>query len=241
MRKVIYDVETTGLECKKGDRIIEFAGVEIIDNKITGNYLHLYISPEGRKVGDSEKIHGLSDDFLKDKPLFKEVLPQIIEFMKDGIAIAHNGKSFDEEFVNHEMRACESPISFWDMVSGTEDSLVIARQLDTSKSKKNLDALADKYEVDRSGREKHGALIDCQILAEVYLKMTDGVDLEIVKKLEENEDRKPIQFLKRSSEPLPKIQLSSNDIQSHVDFLDKMESEGITPFERKNNKSGMKI
>jgi len=242
MRKIVYDVETTGLECKKGDRIVEFAGVEIIDGKITGNHLHLYINPEGKLVGETENIHGLSDEFLKDKPLFRDVMPQIIEFMKDSVAIAHNGKVFDEEFVNYEMRAAESPVSFWDILAGTEDSLVIAKQIDPgSRNHKNLDALADRYEVDRSKRIKHGALIDCEILAEVYLKMTHGIDLEIVKKLEKDIPRDPVRLLKISSGGLPKIKLSENDLQEHENYLDKLQKNNIVPVERKNGKTGMKI
>ncbi|MDN0073854.1 DNA polymerase III subunit epsilon [Crenobacter sp. SG2303] len=173
MRQIILDTETTGLDPNQGHRIIEFAGLEMINRKLTGRSLHLYMHPEREIDPDAERVHGISLDFLADKPKFKQVADQIVEFIGDAELIIHNAP-FDVGFINAEFeRLGIEPVAT--LCSGVVDTLFMAR--DTFPGKRNsLDALCDRFEIDRSNRTLHGALIDCELLSEVYLALTRGQD-----------------------------------------------------------------
>ncbi len=171
MRQIILDTETTGLEPSQGHRIIEFAGLEMVDRKLTGRHLHLYMHPEREIDPDAERVHGISLDFLADKPKFHAVADELVEFISGAELIIHNAP-FDVGFLNAEFsRLGIAPVD--KLCALVTDTLRMAR--DTFPGKRNsLDALCDRFEIDRSNRTLHGALIDCELLAEVYLWMTRG-------------------------------------------------------------------
>ncbi len=169
MRQLILDTETTGLYPEKGHRIIEFAALEMIDRKLTGNYLQLYINPEREIDADATKIHGIKNEDVIDKPVFRELVEQIIEYIKDAELIIHNAK-FDLSFMDYQFKL-HNYQSTQNYVKNVIDTLNMARQKFPG-GKNSLDALCDKFNIDRSKRDYHGALIDCALLADVYLALT---------------------------------------------------------------------
>lgn len=170
IRQLILDTETTGLKTEEGHRIIEFAALEMIDRKLTGNKLHLYINPERQIDPGAMRIHGITDEQVQDKPKFREVAEQILDFVKDSELIIHNAK-FDMGFLNHHFKEVLNNKPLEEFISGVIDTLTIARQKFPG-GKNNLDALCDRFKVNRSHRDYHGALIDCRLLADVYLALT---------------------------------------------------------------------
>lgn len=169
MREIVFDTETTGLE-SKFDRVIEIGGIELLNHFPTGRSFHVYINPGDRKVHpDALAVHGISDDFLKDKPRFAEVVEELLEFFEGARWIAHNA-NFDIGFINAEFeRLNRSPVPS-DMVI---DTLALARRKHPM-GPNSLDALCRRYGVDNSHRTKHGALLDAELLAEVYIEMLGG-------------------------------------------------------------------
>ena len=171
MRQIILDTETTGLEPKEGHRIIEFAGLEMVDRRLTGKYLHLYIHPQREIDAGAQDVHGISLESLEGKPVFAQVADEIVAFLRGAELIIHNAP-FDVGFLNHEFAMAGKP-AIKDICSNVVDTLKEARALYPGK-KNSLDALCDRFEIDRSNRTLHGALIDCELLSEVYLTMTRG-------------------------------------------------------------------
>ena len=171
MRQVFLDTETTGLSPESGDRIIEIGCIEIVNRRLTGRSVHFYVNPERRNSIDAYKVHGLSDEFLADKPLFGHIVDELIEFVRDAEIIIHNA-AFDVGFLDAELRRLERP-GFAGHVARVVDSLSMARDSFPGKSN-SLDALCKRLEVNNSMRELHGALLDAGLLAEVYLRMTRG-------------------------------------------------------------------
>ena len=171
MRQVFLDTETTGLSPESGDRIIEIGCVEIVNRRLTGRKVHFYVNPERRNSVDAYKVHGLSDEFLADKPLFGHIVDELIEFVRDAEIIIHNA-AFDVGFLDAELRRLERP-AFSRQVGRIVDSLSLARESFPGKSN-SLDALCKRFEVNNAMRELHGALLDAGLLAEVYLRMTRG-------------------------------------------------------------------
>lgn len=171
MRQIFFDTETTGLEAENGDRIIEIGCLEMVDRRMTGNTLHLYINPERSSHPDALKVHGLTDEFLADKPKFADIADQLIEFLRGAELIIHNA-AFDIGFVNAELRRLKRG-TLHDVVAKVTDSLLMAREMFPGKAN-SLDALCRRLEVDNSNRTLHGALLDARLLAEVYINMTRG-------------------------------------------------------------------
>ena len=169
MRQLILDTETTGLDPKEGHRMVEFAALEMIDRKLTGKYLHLYINPERAIDEGAARIHGITDEMVADKPKFADVVDEIHEFITGAELIIHNAK-FDLGFMDYQFNLEQKPKT-QSVVANVIDTLMIARQKFPG-SKNNLDALCDRFKVDRSSRGYHGALIDCELLAHVYLALT---------------------------------------------------------------------
>lgn len=169
MRQLIIDTETTGLEVTKGHRIIEFAAIEMVDRKLTGSHLHLYINPEREIDEGATKIHGIKNSDLVGKPVFSSVVQDIVDYIKDAELIIHNAK-FDLGFLNYQFNL-ENVGSVDDHTHGVIDTLIMSRQKFPG-SKNNLDALCDRFKISRTNREYHGALIDCHLLADVYLALT---------------------------------------------------------------------
>ena len=173
MRQIFLDTETTGLEPSLGHRIIEIAAVEMINRRFTGNHYHCYLNPDREIDAGAQQVHGISAEFLQDKPRFKDVVDEFIEYVNGAELIIHNAP-FDIGFLNHElgMLARERIGNFCPSVI---DTLKMAKELHPGQ-KNNLDALCRRYQVDNSARTLHGALLDAELLAEVYLALTRGQD-----------------------------------------------------------------
>ena len=171
MRQIFLDTETTGLSAENGDRIIEIGCVELVARKLTGNNKHFYLNPERDSHEDAMKVHGISNEFLKDKPKFSAVVDELLEYLRDAEVIIHNAP-FDVSFLNKELELIgQQPIKH--CVAKVTDSLMMAKELFPGK-RNSLDALCDRLEVDNSGRTLHGALLDAELLADVYINLTRG-------------------------------------------------------------------
>jgi len=173
MRQIFFDTETTGLEADKGDRIIEVAGVEMVDRQLTGRHLHLYINPERASHEDALRVHGLTEAFLADKPKFAAIADELLEFLSGAELVIHNAP-FDIGFINAELKRLNRGV-LTDHVTSVRDTLLMAREMFPGKAN-SLDALCRRLEVDNSKRQLHGALIDADLLAEVYIRLTRGQD-----------------------------------------------------------------
>jgi DNA polymerase-3 subunit epsilon len=169
VREIVFDTETTGLNPASGDRMVEIGCVEIVNRCETGRHFHAYFNPERAMPSEAEAVHGLSAIFLSDKPRFSEVAALLLEFIEDAPLVAHNA-GFDFGFLNHELERCgRSGVSTSRMV----DTLTLARSRHPG-AKHSLDALCMRFGIDRSHRVKHGALLDAQLLAQVYVELTGG-------------------------------------------------------------------
>jgi DNA polymerase-3 subunit epsilon len=172
-RQIVLDTETTGLSADSGDRIIELGCVELVNRKLTGNNLHLYFNPGRDSHEDALKVHGITNEFLKDKPKFADMAPQILEYLQGAEIIIHNA-AFDVGFLNKELELTGRP-PFKTFVQSVTDTLAMAKEMFPGK-RNSLDALCDRLEVDNSGRTLHGALLDAELLADVYINLTRGQD-----------------------------------------------------------------
>ncbi|OGT53906.1 MAG: DNA polymerase III subunit epsilon [Gammaproteobacteria bacterium RIFCSPHIGHO2_12_FULL_41_15] len=172
MRQIILDTETTGIHPKDGHRLIEIAGVEMIDRKLTDQHFHVYLNPEREIEEGAFAVHGLSNHFLLDKPKFAEVADDLMAYIKGAELIIHNAP-FDLGFMNHEFDLLGKDYPNIQAICKIFDTLVFARKKHPGQ-RNSLDALCSRYEIDNSHRELHGALLDAKILAEVYLAMTGG-------------------------------------------------------------------
>jgi DNA polymerase III subunit epsilon len=177
MRQIFLDTETTGLSPDAGDRIIELGCVEMHNRRLTGRNLHFYLNPERPNHEEAVKVHGLTDEFLADKPLFASVADELLAYVAGAEIIIHNA-SFDVGFLNAELKRLNHP-KFEGAVSRVTDSLQMAREMFPGKAN-SLNALCKRLEVDNSGRELHGALLDAGLLAEVYIRMTRGQDSLVI-------------------------------------------------------------
>lgn len=171
MRQIVLDTETTGLEAELGHRIIELAGVELINRRLTGNNFHRYFNPERDSEAGALEVHGLTTEFLSDKPKFGDTVKEFLDYAGGAELVIHNS-AFDVAFLNRELGLADmKPIT--DYCPSVVDTLRMARDLHPGK-RNGLDALCERYQVDNSARTLHGALLDAQLLAEVYLAMTRG-------------------------------------------------------------------
>ena len=171
MRQIVLDTETTGLSAEGGDRIIEIGCVELVGRKLTGSTKHFYLNPGRDSHEDALKVHGISNEFLKDKPRFSAVADELLSYLQGAEVIIHNAP-FDVSFLNKELELIgREPIMNW--VSKITDSLMMAKEMFPGK-RNSLNALCDRLEVDNSGRTLHGALLDAELLADVYINLTRG-------------------------------------------------------------------
>ncbi len=219
MRQIVLDTETTGLDIANDHRIIEIAGVELVNRKLTKNSYQIYLNPE-RGVGQSFNIHGLSDDFLSDKPLFKDIYQNFLNFIKDSELLIHNAE-FDIGFLNHELKLADLDIKIEDYVNKITDTLSIAREKHPGQ-RNSLEVLTDRYQITGYDRSYHGALIDSEILADVYLAMTGGQrDLGFDHNASKDFQSK---FENDSSNNLNliKIQASEDDNNLHKNYLNSL-------------------
>lgn len=169
VREIILDTETTGLDISFGHRIVEIGALEMINKVLTGNKFHYFINPERDMPQDAYMIHGISGEFLKDKPLFSEIADDLLQFIGNSKLVIHNAV-FDIKFLNHELSLLKKPSID---ISKTIDTLTMARKMFPG-AKANLDALCKKFKIDNSMRHFHGALKDAALLAEVYVELTGG-------------------------------------------------------------------
>ena len=169
MREIVFDTETTGLSPAAGDRMVEIGCIEMFSRVETGRHFHCYFNPDRPMPSEAEAVHGLSDMFLSDKPRFSEMAEELLEFIGDSPLVAHNA-SFDFGFLNHELTLCGRPSV---CMSRMVDTLLLARSRHPG-AKHSLDALCTRFGVDRSHRVRHGALLDAQLLAQVYIELTGG-------------------------------------------------------------------
>jgi DNA polymerase-3 subunit epsilon len=177
MRQIILDTETTGLDPAQGHRIIEIAGVEIHNRRPTGNRFHRYVNPGRASDEAALQIHGLTTEFLSDKPRFGEIADEFLAFVHGAELVIHNA-AFDIAFINHELRLiARDPIHA--CCPNVTDTLKLAREMHPGK-RNGLDSLCDRYQIDNSARTLHGALLDAQLLAEVYLAMTRGQESLVI-------------------------------------------------------------
>lgn len=173
MRQIFLDTETTGLSPESGDRLVEVGCVEMVNRQLTGENKHFYVNPERASHEEALRIHGLTEEFLADKPVFSSIADELMAYLTDAEVIIHNAP-FDVGFLNAELRRLGKPM-FAQSVGSVKDSLLMAREMFPGKSN-SLDALCKRLEVDNSNRTLHGALLDAGLLAEVYIRMTRGQD-----------------------------------------------------------------
>lgn len=185
MRQIILDTETTGLEANLGHRIIELAGVELLNRRLTGRRFHRYLNPERACDVGALHVHGLTDEFLLDKPKFREIAAEFLDYVNGAELIIHNAP-FDIAFLNRELILLDLP-PITDCCSCVTDTLRVAKDLHPGK-RNSLDALCERYQINNAARTLHGALLDAELLAEVYLAMTRGQDSLIVDLLETTVD-----------------------------------------------------
>jgi len=169
VREIVFDTETTGLNPAGGDRMVEIGCIEMINRVETGRHFHAYFNPLRSMPAEAEAVHGLSNLFLSNQPLFEDKVEELIEFLGEAPLVAHNA-SFDFGFLNHELQRCGRPVV---CMSRMVDTLVLARARHPG-AKHSLDALCTRFGVDRTMRVKHGALLDAQLLAQVYVELTGG-------------------------------------------------------------------
>jgi DNA polymerase-3 subunit epsilon len=216
IREIILDTETTGLDPALGDRIVEIGAIELLNHLPTGRTFHVYINPERDMPPEAEAVHGLSSAFLRDKPVFAAVADEFIDFIGDAVLIIHNA-SFDMGFINAELGFLKRPSIPPERVV---DTLHIARQKHPGAAN-SLDALCRRYGIDNSKRSKHGALLDSELLAEVYLELIGGRQTALV--LEANVQRRTTMVvtsavsLKRPA-PLPS-RLTAEEVEAHAAFV----------------------
>ncbi|TGG95897.1 DNA polymerase III subunit epsilon [Natronospirillum operosum] len=172
MRQIVLDTETTGIDPNSGHRIIEIGGVEMINRKPTGNHFHEYINPQRDVPEEAVQVHGITAEFLADKPLFADIAEAFFNYIEGAELVIHNAP-FDMGFLNHEYRLLKSPRAPLEQHCRVLDTLYLARQKHPGQ-KNNLDILCKRYGIDNSHRALHGALLDAEILADVYLLMTGG-------------------------------------------------------------------
>lgn len=176
MREIVMDTETTGFEAEKDDRIVEIGGIELVNHLPTGRTYHVYINPERPMPRDAFEVHGLGDDFLRDKPKFADIAQEFLDFIGDDARLVIHNASFDMKFLNAELRRLGRPALPW---SRALDTLALAREKFPG-SPATLDALCRRFGVDNSNRQRHGALLDSELLAEVYLELIGGRQPDLV-------------------------------------------------------------
>jgi DNA polymerase-3 subunit epsilon len=216
MRQIVLDTETTGLSADSGDRIIEIGCVEMVDRKLTGKNLHFYLNPGRDSHEDALKVHGISNEFLKDKPQFSAIADELMAYLEGAELIIHNAP-FDLSFLNKELSLTgRAPVK--DFVAGVVDSLMMAKELFPGK-RNSLDALCDRLEVDNSGRTLHGALLDAELLADVYINLTRGQNSLVMDDGPEPEPGEPAHAIDLRSIELPLLTANEQERAAHESLL----------------------
>jgi len=216
MRQIVLDTETTGLSAENGDRIIEIGCVELLGRKLTGNNKHFYLNPERDSHEDALKVHGISNEFLKDKPKFAGVAEELLAYLQGAEIIIHNAP-FDVSFLNKELELAGMP-PITQCVAKVTDSLMMAKELFPGK-RNSLDALCDRLEVDNSGRTLHGALLDAELLADVYINLTRGQNALVMEVGSSGGDGGNIVVIDLSRFDLPLLLANEQEVAAHEALL----------------------
>jgi DNA polymerase-3 subunit epsilon len=227
MRQIVLDTETTGLEPSQGHRIIEIGCVEMINRRLSGNNYHQFLQPDREIDEGAQAVHGISTEFLVDKPRFSDVVKDFIEYLDGAELIIHNAP-FDVGFINHEFKLSGDEYGKVDNYCTVIDTLVMARKMRPGK-KNNLDVLCKEYDVSNAHRELHGALLDAELLAEVYLRMTGGQSaLSLESEETSNASSAAMRTTKLTADrkPIKIIQANEDELLAHQLIIEKMGKEG---------------
>ncbi|MES9945355.1 MAG: DNA polymerase III subunit epsilon [Candidatus Thiodiazotropha sp.] len=223
MRQIVLDTETTGLEPEQGHRIIEIGCVEMVDRRLTGNNFHQYLQPEREIDAAAIEVHGITNEFLEDKPRFADVAQDFIDYVSGAELIIHNAP-FDVGFLDHELGLMQSPAKI-DGLCAVTDTLVMAKKMHPGQ-RNSLDALCKRYDIDNSHRELHGALLDAEILADVYLMMTGGQASLVLDGVATDEfgdnSADTIQRLPSNRPALKVVHANQQELEAHQLQLDAM-------------------
>ena len=220
MRQIFLDTETTGLSAENGDRIVEIGCVELLHRKLTGNNLHLYLNPERESDEGALRVHGLTSEFLSDKPKFGEVVDQFLAYIEGAEILIHNAP-FDIGFLNKELELVgRQPLRTY--IGSVTDTVVMAKEMFPGK-RNSLDALCDRLEVDNSGRTLHGALLDAELLADVYINMTRGQDALLMDVETGDADTRSTEAVDLRHISLPVIAASEQELSQHEDVLTQLD------------------
>ncbi|WP_333969908.1 DNA polymerase III subunit epsilon [Alteromonas mediterranea] len=226
MRQIVLDTETTGIDPKEGHRIIEIGCVEVVNRRLTGNHFHVYINPGRHIEQEAIEVHGITNEFLTDKPTFAQVAQEFVNFIKGAQLVIHNAP-FDVGFMDHEFGMEPSTKGvITNQICDVLDTLTLARQMHPGQ-KNNLDALCKRYGIDNSHRTLHGALLDAEILADVYLLMTGGqTKLKLASSGGSETDSTAIRRVQRKTNKLKVIKASADELTQHEARLDIVEKAG---------------
>jgi DNA polymerase-3 subunit epsilon len=223
MREIVFDTETTGFDPSTGDRIVEIGCVELLNRIPTGSTFHAYLNPERDMPPQAEAVHGLSAEFLADKPLFAEVAEKFLEFIgSDSKLVAHNA-GFDMTFIDFELRKCGLPVPTRDRVV---DTLILARRKHPGGGNK-LDDLCVRYGIDNSRRTKHGALLDAELLAEVYAELAGGRQANLGLVTTAREENSPASVVTSSRKPAQASLLNESERDAHRQFVSTLGEKAI--------------
>jgi len=220
MRQIFLDTETTGLSADNGDRIIEIGCVELLSRKLTGSHKHFYLNPGRDSHEDALRVHGISNEFLRDKPPFSAVVDELLEYLTDAEIIIHNAP-FDVGFLSRELELVGRD-PFPQYVGSITDTLVMAKELFPGK-RNSLDSLCDRLGVDNSGRTLHGALLDAELLADVYINMTRGQEALLIDADTRTVDAGGAPAVDLRQFDLPVLLPNAGEMQAHADMLRELD------------------
>lgn len=233
-RQLVLDTETTGLEPSQGHRIIEIGVVEMIDRRLTGNNFHIYLQPDREIDAGAIEVHGITNEFLADKPRFEDIAEELADYLRDAEVIIHNAP-FDVGFIDAEFQRMENGLTM-ESLCEVIDTLVMAREMHPGQ-RNSLDALCGRYDVNNNHRTKHGALLDSEILADVYLAMTGGqksLGWEADDDREGDSITKDIRRVNREGLSLRVLKATDLELAAHEERLDAMASSGTSPVWRQD-------
>lgn len=220
MRQIFLDTETTGLSADNGDRIIEIGCVELFNRKLTGNNKHFYLNPGRDSHEEALKVHGITTEFLKDKPKFEAVVEDLLEYLQGSEVIIHNA-AFDVGFLNKELELIGRPL-FKEFVASVTDTLVMAKEMFPGK-RNSLNALCDRLGVDNSGRTLHGALLDAELLADVYINLTRGQDALLIDLGSAENTGPSVVQIDLSAIDLPVLAANDQEVAAHDEVLKQID------------------
>ncbi|OED38402.1 DNA polymerase III subunit epsilon [Chromatiales bacterium (ex Bugula neritina AB1)] len=227
LRQIVLDTETTGLEVALQHRIIEIGAVEIVNRKLTGRHYHQYIKPDRAIDAGALEVHGITEDFLADKPRFEEIADEFLAFVEGAEVVIHNA-AFDVAFLDHEFKLCRANTRMELCCEKVTDSLALARKMYPGQ-RNSLDALCRRLDIDNSHRKLHGALLDSEILAEVFLMMTGGqsaLSFDVDTALEELNPEASVKIDPSLYPSMHVISANPEELKAHEEWIGKLEKEG---------------